>query len=447
MPPAAAPERVGWSWQAIAVSLFIGCMVLIGWLWLSNPAEYPMGSALFVVPLLTLLTVPLFVRAARSGARFDLAGLMAVGLFLRFFATAYRALHLQDAGVYHIYGSQLAESFRRLQFDVDTDRPFPGTGGMRYVTGLVEVVTNSNLYATFLVFTWLSFIGCYFFYRAFTTALPDGDHRRYALLIFLWPTLLFWPSSIGKDSWMLFTVGIASLGAARVLVRRPGGYTLIAVGLFLCSLVRPHIAVVAVIAFAIALLIGRRGPSPTGITPAAVAKVAGLIALLAIGAGLATRLGDFFDANDIDGVQEAIETNVGRTSGEGTSVFDAPNPQNPVGYVEAGVTILLRPFVFEADGGEQLITALEALFLAGLAIASWRRLVSVPFRLRREPYVAYATFTVLMLVFVLGTINNFGILARQRSQVMPFVFVLLCVTVATKVKEAKPRPQPRLRTR
>jgi hypothetical protein len=52
-----------------------------------------------------------------------------------------------------------------------------------------------------------------------------------------------------------------------------------------------------------------------------------------------------------------------------------------------------------------------------------------------------------MLIFVLGTINNFGILARQRSQLVPFVFVLLCVTVAKKVKETKPRPQPRLRTR
>ena len=32
-----------------------------------------------------------------------------------------------------------------------------------------------------------------------------------------------------------------------------------------------------------------------------------------------------------------------------------------------------------------------------------------------------------MFIFVLGTIGNFGILARQRTQVIPFFFVLLCV--------------------
>ena len=90
------------------------------------------------------------------------------------------------------------------------------------------------------------------------TALPDADHRRYALLIFLWPTMLFWPSSIGKDCWMVFTLGIGALGAARVLMRRPGGYTLLVVGTLLGSLVRPHVALLELVAFGLAFLIGRQ---------------------------------------------------------------------------------------------------------------------------------------------------------------------------------------------
>ena len=34
---------------------------------------------------------------------------------------------------------------------------------------------------------------------------------------------------------------------------------------------------------------------------------------------------------------------------------------------------------------------------------------------------------ILLFIFALGTVSNFGILSRQRSQVMPFVFVLLCI--------------------
>ena len=443
--PEATPRYA--AWQPFAVVVLLVVLVAVIGLWMADPAVWSTGSGLVMIPVLTALTIPLFVRAGRDAMRFDIVGIMAVGLFARFVASLARYSSRQDAGRYFDVGEVLAVAFRNLQFDVDTGRPFPGTGGMRYLTGLVNVLTNSNEFATFLVFAWLSFIGCYLFYRAMVIALPDADLHRYALLIFLWPSMVFWPSSIGKDGWILFTLGIASVGAARVLVRRPGGYAFLVVGLLLASIVRPHLAVIAVVAFAISLLIGRRTTVATrAVTPGSVAKVAGLVILLAVGAVLANRLGDFLDANDIDGIDNALEANVSRTGDEGTSVFDAPDPQNPLGYAEAAVTILFRPFVFETSGVEQFVTALEAVFLAGLAIASWRRLVSVPFRLRRDPYVAYATFMVLMFIFLLGTIANFGILARQRTQVMPFLFVLLCVTVAVKVKPARAPVRPRLRT-
>ena len=56
--------------------------------------------------------------------------------------------------------------------------------------------------------------------------------------------------------------------------------------------------------------------------------------------------------------------------------------------------------------------------------------VTIPGRLRTQPYVTLALFYVLMFIFGFGTIANFGILARQRSQVMPFLFVLLSLTAA-----------------
>jgi hypothetical protein len=304
---------------------------------------------------------------------------------------------------------------------------------MRMVAGAVSVLTGTNRVAKFLIFAWLGFLGCYLLYRAFVTALPNADHHRYALLVFLWPSLCFWPSSIGKDCWMLLTLGIASLGAARVLVRRPGGYTLLVAGLLLGSFVRPHVSLMALLAFGVALLVGRRDSSRSGITPSSVAKVAGLVILIAIGGVLASRAADVLDVNDFSGasINSALETNSGRTD-EGGSTFSAANPQNPLGYVEATVTILFRPFPIESHGAEQIATALEGLFLLGLVIASWRRLATVLLRLRSEPYVTYALVYLLMFFFAFGTIANFGILARQRSQAMPFFFVLLALPAATR---------------
>ena len=220
------PQRQPSSWQPFAVVLFIVVIAVMAWLWMSNPRKWVVGSGILVVPLLVFLTIPCITRARRLGASFDIGGIMAVGLLLRFLAVLHRYNHRLDAGVFQLFGVKLADQFRSLHFDVDLGAPMPGTGGQRYVTGIVNVITNSNEFATFLVFTWLGFLGCYFLYEAFVTAMPDGDRHRYALLVFFWPTLVFWPSSISKDGWMIFTAGIASLGVARVLARERGGYLL-----------------------------------------------------------------------------------------------------------------------------------------------------------------------------------------------------------------------------
>jgi hypothetical protein len=443
MPPKRSAADRPFSWQAIAFAVF--SLTIVFWLWQWLVYGWAAGSTLIVIPLLTVLTTPLLVAASRSERRFDLAGIAATGLALRFFAAFYRMAHGVDAYLYDKEGNRIADAFRHFHFDVDAGAPVPGTGGMRIVAGAVSVFTGANTTAKFLVFAWLGFLGCYLMYRAFVTALPSGDHRRYALLIFLWPSLLYWPSSIGKDCWMLFTLGIASVGAARVLARRPGGYTLLVIGLLLGSFVRPHVSLIALLAFAIALLISRRESSRPGVTPSSVAKVAGLVVLIALGGVLASRAATLLNVDDFSSssINTALETNAGRTT-QGGSSFAAANPENPLGYVEATGTILLRPFPFESHGSEQIATSLEGILLLGLCLASWRRFASVFRRLRSEPYVTYAIVYLLIFFFAFGTISNFGILARQRTQAMPLLFVLLALYPLSRKADAPETKSPRV---
>lgn len=442
LPPRHQQADKRFSWQAIAIATF--ALTIVFWMWQWFAYGQPAGSSLLVIPLLTLLTLPVLISASRRELRFDLAGIAATGLGLRFFATFYRMTHGFDAYVYNKEGDRIAEAFRHFRFDVDPGAPVPGTGGFRIVAGVVSVFTGSNLTAKFLIFAWLGFLGCFLMYRAFVTALPKADHHRFALLIFLWPSLFFWPSSIGKDCWMLLTLGIASVGAARVLGRHPGGYTLLVVGLLLGSFVRPHVSLMALLAFGVALLIGRRDSARPGITPSSIAKIAGLVILIGIGGVLASRAADVLDVNDFSGssINTALENNVGRTD-EGGSTFAPANPQNPLGYIESAFTILYRPLPIESHGSEQIATSLEGLFLLGLTLASWRRLASIFGRLRSEPYVTYALVYLLMFFFAFGTMSNFGILARQRSQAIPFVFVLLSVYPAVRKVRSEGSGSPR----
>ncbi len=57
--------------------------------------------------------------------------------------------------------------------------------------------------------------------------------------------------------------------------------------------------------------------------------------------------------------------------------------------------------------------------------------------------MTYAIVYLLIFFFAFGTISNFGILARQRSQVMPFVFVLLALYPATRKTDQQKTETPR----
>ena len=440
-PPVASRPRAPareYPWRTAAVVLFVLTLGFYAVMWVSGKAVAP---ALIAIPLLMLLTMPLFANAARSEVRFDLAGLLAVGLLLRFLASYYRFENGADSVSYHQNGVIIAQHLRQFDFGVDPGATVPGTGGLRYITGVVEVLTGSSKDATFIVFAWLGFLACYLFYRAFVTALPGADRRRYALLIFLWPSLLFWPSSIGKDCWTILAVSIAVLGAARVFVRLRGGYTLMLIGFGAGSVVRPHVMLIVVVAFVVALAIGRR-VTRAGVTPSSVAKVAGLVLLIVVGTFLVGRTQSLVGGSAIGGSGvgdfDTVLAQTATQTQQGTSAFSPPDPRGPIGYPLAAITVLIRPFPFESSGLEQLATSAEGVFLGLLILLSWRRLFTIPKRLRAEPFVTFAVVYVGVFIFVFAAIANFGILARERSMVLPMVFVLL--SLPKTLPPPKPRP-------
>jgi hypothetical protein len=441
LPPsdtADAPTQPVFPWSFVALFAFLACIAMYAWLWIAGGK--PVGWALLTIPVLVVLTVVRFTRAARRERQFDLGGLLAVGLLLRFAASYFRFDNAVDAHTYHTVGVRLADSFRELNFGADTGASVPGTGTMRYISGLVHVLSGSDEFGAFLIFSWFAFLGCYLLYRAFVMAVPDGDRYRYARLLFLWPSLLFWPSSIGKESVMLFGIGVAGLGAARLFTRRAGGYTLVLPGIALAYLVRPHVALVMLVALVAGLVIGRGHPRPTrGLTPASIAKAATIVVLLVAMSVVATRTANYLGIENLhpSSTDQAFDETRHNT-GEGGSRFSPADAASPLGYPEAAVTILFRPFPFETHGSDQFVTSLEALGLLLLMLVSWRRLMSVPPRLRTQPYIALSLAFVLVFIFVFAVISNFGLLARERTMMLPFVFAVLSVGALAASREPRP---------
>jgi hypothetical protein len=301
-----------------------------------------------------------------------------------------------------------------------------GTPFMDFVAGVLFTVAPANLFVGFAVFGLLSFIGQYLFLKAFRLTVPDGDHRRYALLIMFVPTMLFWPSSLGKEAWLVFTLGIASYGAARVLRRARLGYLLALLGGAGVFAVRPHMGALFALSFVGAFLLRFRDPDGTN---HAVGWLVGL-ALIGVAAGYAaTNFGDLLpqDESVVGSQTDQIFAETARRTTQGGSEFDSRPVRNPIDFLHAAVTVPFRPFPNEGHNVQAQLSGLEGVILLGIFIASFGRLRRLPRYLLTRPYVAFATAYSIGFIIAFSNVGNFGIITRQRAQLLPLLFVLMAL--------------------
>ena len=180
-----------------------------------------------VLTALALVSVPVFRWIARVEADPGLFNLLLAGLVVKIVFTFIRYFFITvvygdngDAGLYSAAGSIFMELYRSGEFVLSIPEIASRgaeTERIAAFVGMIYVVTGVSRYAASFIFSWLCFTGQVLMYRAFRRGVPDGDSRRYLTLLLFLPSLLFWPSSIGKEALMLFAVGLVSLGAAYLL--------------------------------------------------------------------------------------------------------------------------------------------------------------------------------------------------------------------------------------
>ena len=241
-----------------------------------------------------------------------------------------------------------------------------GGAGTRFVdvfTSLLFLPSTPTFLFAFLMFATLAFIGTVFFYLAFRRWFTDSKLLfLYAAFVFFMPSLLFWPSSIGKDAIMVFSLGLAAYGGARVL---EGSYlrgaAIATPGLLLAVAVRPHVAALTVAAVVFALLLARQSIGKTG----------GFARLIAV--GIAATILSFVALTaaqnlDIDTTSEGLdvflEETERRTAQGGTAVTGSP-VNSPLDLPEATLRVLFRPLPYEAGNGAALVSSVESVLLIG----------------------------------------------------------------------------------
>lgn len=401
------------AWQSAAI---VGLVLVPAGMLAASAGERSYVPAAVLAPLLVLACVPWLRRMTAEGPA-DIAWILLVGLELRLLASIPRWLDGVDAQVYVRVGRDLAEQFRQFNVTAPTGRNMPGTGTIRYVTGWAQVVFFDSAEATTLLFTLFAFVGCVLIYRAAAIALPDMAHRPFAMALALWPSLLYWPSSIGKEAIVLLGIGLLVLGAAHRFAHDGGGLGLMLAGAGVAGVVRPHIVLLVLGALLVAVLLTADVGERRSIN---IGKYF-LVILLAIGLALTSDFAlELVESADLDTVEFLEE----RTQ-QGNSAFESASVRSPIDYPWAVITVLARPFPWEAHNATALVAAAEGTLILLVGLVRLPHLLSIVQGFRKRPLIGFALAYIAAFCFAFSSFANFGLLARQRSQALPFLLLIL----------------------
>jgi hypothetical protein len=396
-------------------------------------ASFWLADACIQVPIWAAVTIPIARRIAKAERDAGVFGFVMaafsakmIGVLVRQ-AVAFGVYNgVADANAYDKAGKQFAPYYRHFDFSPNTGK-LVGTGFLKALTGVVYAFTGTSQLGAFVFFSFLSFLGLLMLWRAFRRAVPEGDGRRYGLLVLFLPSLLYWPSALGKEGWGLFCVGLCSYGVALLLTRRViFGALLLAGGLVGVTMLRPHVALVVFGGLVFAACIGKSRSASPG-APLVRGVVFGVLFL--VGLVLVSQAQSFLGVNSLDQttVGKKLDKTQRQTTKEAGSTFTPARIHSPIDAPWATVTVLFRPFPWEGSSGQEIAASAESVFLIVLAVKSRKRLRSIPRLARERSYIAYCIGFTAMFVFAFSSFGNFGLLARQRTQTMPLVLAFLCL--------------------
>jgi hypothetical protein len=338
-----------------------------------------------------------------------------------------------------MWGGIFSQVWRGMQVPVSQSSQ-PGTAFTEIATGLVFAPYKPSMLGGFIMFGLIAFTGMILFFLAGRHWLKGHQLKMYALAVLFAPSLIFWPSSIGKDALMVFFLGLAAYGASRLLkFYQFSSLLLIAPGIYLASQIRSHVAAVMAIAIALGALIGKppkkyEKSAKRGVMILACA--AGAVAALAL---FSSTFGVTVDGGGSTTDPEQFLSDVSERTASGGSEVEGGAVGSPAQLPGAIIKVLYRPLIYEAGNAQALLSALEGTALLAITVwnlpAMWRN----KRRLREKPYLLVAFFYTGGFIIGFSAILNLGLLARQRVQVLPMLFALIAGLAWDETKKGSRR--------
>ncbi len=403
-------------------------------------SDYNLQGMLLVAGGIGILSIFLLPRLARvEGGNFIKILILALLLKVVFAMLNYYFAFgfyggTADAKGYDANGILISHYIWNLEFSKVAPFLSWGTDFINFFTGVIYSVIGPSIFGGYLVYTFFSFLGSYYFYRAFRVAFPDRNKWPYILLIFFFPSILYWPSAIGKDAPMFLCLGLFAYGAAQILQTRLRGLLPLALGFVGALWIRPHIAAISILAFALAFFLpgARKKPFHPAI------YIIGLIAVGGLAWYLLPQVMTFLNLKELS--PNEIIAYLQQFQGfsyEGGSAFQAINLNNPLNYLMLPITLLFRPFPWEVYSIQALIGSIEGMLALGLVLWRIKSLGRAIVSSISSSYLRYVLIYIVAFIIIFAAITNFGTLARERVMLYPFFFMFLSYSPSRLTEKRK----------
>ncbi len=280
-------------------------------------------------------------------------------------------------------------------------------------------VLDLSYYSVMILFSFFGYLGILFFYLVAEENIKTRTiWNQFSIveIVFLFPNLHFWTSSLGKGSTIFLGIGLFVFGLSRFNRR----IIPLFLGSYLIFMIRPHILLAIVLAVVIGIFVTNKGIKP-------IFKWLIIIIAIVVFINISDSVLKFTDVDSLDITSSSKLSHRANELAKSNSGIDIQN----YNIFFKLFTFWFRPLFFDGLGTLGLIVSFENVAYL------WMFFVAMMTFFKRwsdwNGFFRISLFFFFLGSFILAQVSgNLGIALRQKSQFMPFLFLLYCKAVSIK---------------
>jgi hypothetical protein len=296
-----------------------------------------------------------------------------------------------------------------------------GTDAIIFLTWIHQQLLPGTYHIVKVSFSMIGMIAIYIFYRAAVQFLQNNN--IYLLYILgLYPSILFWSSTLGKDPISLFGIAIYSYGIIYQYKKPKFRYILlIFFGIVITAFIRPWMGIILCLPLFVFIFI--QPTKPNNILYSILILIFFFVTMYIVFNILQDKFNLYSQNNAIETINK-IQNKSSRGTSSINPEYKLDNASNILVYLPIGViTVLFRPLPGEVLNPFGILAGIENIILI---ILLWRTIKLKNWKLLKNPVIFWAIslITIWAIVYALGSSYNLGTIVRYRTQILP---IILCV--------------------